>query len=33
MQATSFWGSEGEGGVTDKMEETFLSQPSKEGLY
>lgn len=30
MEATSFWGREGEGAVTDKMEETFLSQPSKE---
>lgn len=30
MEATSFWGREGEGAATDKMEETFLSQPSKE---
>lgn len=32
MQATSFWGRKGEGAVTDKMEETFLSQPSKESV-
>ena len=30
IEATSFTGREGEGVVTDKMEETFLSQPSKE---
>lgn len=30
MEATSFWGREGEGAATDKMEETFISQPSKE---
>lgn len=30
MEATSFWGRKGKGAATDKMEETFLSQPSKE---
>lgn len=30
MQAASFWRRKSKGVVTDKMEETFLSQPSKE---
>ena len=30
MEATSFWGREGKDTATDKMEETFLPQPSEE---
>ena len=33
MEATSSRGRGGEGAVTDKMEETFLSQPSKECVW